>query len=1574
MKKIQISSRNRIRVSFISFFFFSFSVQMVAQISMTSSTTNYTQNFDALSSNSPNNNLSWTDNTTIVGWFTNQTSYRTWSTGDANPSNRIWACGSALGNTDRALGSIMTSTTLRAWGLKLTNNTGNTLASIGISFDAERYYTVGSGADFVVQFSTTGAIDDAVNNSSWTTVATITNPAVALNYTLSGLNLTNGSTVTIRWISNYGGSSSNVTLWATDNFSATWALPTVTTISANQTGQTTAIANGNISNSGGFTALVSSGFCYSSTATIPTIADDKTTDGILTTGNYTSNLSGLTAGTLYYTRAYATNPIGTTYGSVVTFTTAPPSIAILTTTASTSLTPVSTISGGNITNDGGRAITSRGVCWSTAANPTIANSFVTSGSGIGVFNATLSVLSPNTIYYARAYATNSVGTAYGNQISFTTLNASPTILTTPNTLAFGTIQQGSSSAVQSYVLSAHYLASANGNLALNAPAGYKISLNPTSGFQSSLNIPYTNNTLAAITIYVRFSPIALANYNKNITNGGGGAITQNVALSGAIEPVGGQGQQGFSNKGTEFWTGFGLHEKIGTADGTNNNALMTLYFTADVASIVSIYVGNNLVQTLSVPAGSITASNNIPWSGANDARLSAEGVYANKGIYISSTNPVVAYAEIFGSQVTAATILFPVNTLGKTYTALNFTQVSNSSSSNSRSYVFVVATQNNTTVQATLPLGITSETGLTGINTKTLNKGDIWIIKASNNVTDLSGTQIKSISTSGSACQPIAVFSGTGKISITCDGSSASGDNLFQQCFPAAAWGRKYVSAPTAGTNYNNNIYRVMINPEYSSTTVTVNGITLPNINPIAGITNANTLSPSNNITLTNNLYYEFKSTVPVVINATSPIMVAQYTTNTSKCGNNYTGTGGDPDMIYLSSIEQTIDKIIVSPIQTQSSNTTNYINVVIKTTDVPNFTIRNQNNSILATSFTIIDPTYSFAQILVAPGYSPSVFYTLSCTSGGFNAISYGYSSSESYAYNAGTNLVDLLSGFNIQNQFSNGVSVAACSGSQFYMSVTLAFKPLSISWDFSSNINLSPNTNVTQNSAQLMLPTILIDSVQINGVWLYTYRIPTPYIYNAVGSFPVIVNAVSPTPDGCNGLKTFTFPVNIIAGPTSDFTFNNTNGCLAPIQFTNTSLGNGNTIDQWQWDFTDPTTAPNDVATIPNPIHIFSAGGTYPIKLRVITTEGCYADVTKSISLSAVPVAAFTQSITTCAGVAVAFNSSTSTIAPVGTISQWAWNFGDPTSGVNNTANTQNPSHTFATANTYTVSLSVTSSTGCPSVPRVVPVTVNANPIADFTITTNGCSNSAVSFNGLPNSMSVYSWNFGEPTSGTNNTATTQASSHQYANSGTYTVALSITSPQGCLGSITKPVNLQAPLPAVTVTLTTAGISALTFGWTAVAGATGYQVSMDNGTTFSTPSSGATGLTHVVSGLQPNQTITLIVRALGAISCQNSTGSAVGATLFPDVGIFVPNTFTPNGDGKNDVLKVYGNYLQKLNMQIYNQWGEKVFETNDVNGGWNGTAKGILQPVGVYVYAVSVVMNDGRSINKRGTINLIR
>jgi len=138
-------------------------------------------------------------------------------------------------------------------------------------------------------------------------------------------------------------------------------------------------------------------------------------------GAFTSYLTGLSPNTPYYVRAYATNSIGTAYGNQVTFTTLPVGAPTVTTDSVTNITQTTATSGGDVISDGGLTVTSRGVCWNTSQNPTTAGSHTTDGSGTGPFVSYLTGLTANTLYYVRAYAVNSMGTAYGNQVSFTTL-------------------------------------------------------------------------------------------------------------------------------------------------------------------------------------------------------------------------------------------------------------------------------------------------------------------------------------------------------------------------------------------------------------------------------------------------------------------------------------------------------------------------------------------------------------------------------------------------------------------------------------------------------------------------------------------------------------------------------------------------------------------------------------------------------------------------------------------------------------------------------------------------------------------------------------------------------------------------------------------------------------------------------------------------------------------------------------------------------------------------------------------------------------------------------------------------
>jgi len=198
-------------------------------------------------------------------------------------------------------------------------------------------------------------------------------------------------------------------------------IATVTNITAN-----TAISGGEVTSDGG-AAVTTRGVCWSVNQN-PTIVDSKTSDGA-GIGSFTSSITGLKPGVTYYFKAYAINAVGTTYSSQIiclTLTLAP----VLTTIDLSSVTSTTASSGGNITSDGGSVITARGVVWGTISEPTISLSTKTiNGTGIGNFTSNITGLNPGATYYIRAYATNSVGTGYGNQVTATTTAILPSITT-----------------------------------------------------------------------------------------------------------------------------------------------------------------------------------------------------------------------------------------------------------------------------------------------------------------------------------------------------------------------------------------------------------------------------------------------------------------------------------------------------------------------------------------------------------------------------------------------------------------------------------------------------------------------------------------------------------------------------------------------------------------------------------------------------------------------------------------------------------------------------------------------------------------------------------------------------------------------------------------------------------------------------------------------------------------------------------------------------------------------------------------------------------------------------------------
>ena len=416
-------------------------------------------------------------------------------------------------------------------------------------------------------------------------------------------------------------------------------------------------------------------------------------------------------------------------------------------------------------------------------------------------------------------------------------------------------------------------------------------------------------------------------------------------------------------------------------------------------------------------------------------------------------------------------------------------------------------------------------------------------------------------------------------------------------------------------------------------------------------------------------------------------------------------------------------------------------------------------------------------------------------------------------------------------------------------------------------------------------------------------------------------------------------------------------TKGC-APftVNFQNNSV---NAIT-YNWSFGDGTPG----STTPSPTHTYTQPGTFTAKLVVNNPAACRTTDSQLFSIvidTARTRARFTVKVTDSCNPYRVQVSNTSQLIPTSTGATYFWNFGD-----NTTSTLASPgSHNYPDTGTYTIALVVRDPAACNPTDtfRQTVKIQNARVISKFILPDSFClsANNSVFISQSINASSVL-WIFGD-----GETSTQPNPSHSYTASGSYTVKLIALNPATCnkRDSMQQTVKVQSPPEAA-------------FVFAPIDGEVNIPTTFDNrssrATSYSWTFGDSTGSTEMNPIHQYKRTglYTVCLTAFSPTGCADTFCRQVPAEV--RVACDVPNAFSPNGDGENDILFVRGGAITSLRFRVFNRWGQLVFESTSLQNGWDGTFNGAPQEADAYAYMLSATFIDGNTFQKNGNVTLLR
>lgn len=391
------------------------------------------------------------------------------------------------------------------------------------------------------------------------------------------------------------------------------------------------------------------------------------------------------------------------------------------------------------------------------------------------------------------------------------------------------------------------------------------------------------------------------------------------------------------------------------------------------------------------------------------------------------------------------------------------------------------------------------------------------------------------------------------------------------------------------------------------------------------------------------------------------------------------------------------------------------------------------------------------------------------------------------------------------------------------------------------------------------------------------------------------------------------------------------------------------------WQLDVNDPPvtqTNPVAVPVVKNGITFYeylfpknlgySQPGQKSIRIiaKYATLAGCNLDeqeIDYQFDVYDPPEALFTNTNNFCSNSEISFTDMSKDNG--NPITSWEWDFGDGNKSID-----QNPKHIFMNPGSYNVVLKVRNSTSCDAKEYTRNILIRASPVADFSSSSPGCDNAAIIFTDLSRAVQgniiKREWDFGD---GTKVESTTSAPiSHQYTSGGQFMVSLKVTNEFGCENVLTRELSVTTPfLEAGKDTIVLRGGS-VRFNIQATGTNLRYKW---------TPS----------IGLDRDDVRNPIATPTSDTRYSVTISSDEGCILQDDLLVkvlempFIPNTFTPNGDGINEVWKIeYLDSYPGVSVNIYNRFGIKVFGSIGYLKPWDGNLNGQLLPVGTYYYVI--------------------